>query len=528
MPCPDPQFVLYPIPTTPLLFRVYPMHSISNIDHGATAISSPHSTCPTLKDHRNRRVSIDVLPSEILLDIFEHYLSKCIRSPFGWSPQFSWCTLAHVSARWREVLFASAQRLNLILYCNIDSDRFNAEMIALAPSFPLAVFTKLRQKDSFDRFLRCALQYWDRICQIVISGSPRVVYRLLATMPDWLASSLVDFSIQTSQDDPSSTALVPGRTRVTLTDICIGILPPMLSGPTSLAPLRSLTLYGIDPGSISPKGLAVTLRAAPQLTRLFLYLDYHLSRSRDVEEGLLPATDDVIHLPLLQRLDCQGPSWWVEALAARLEAPALNGVDAQICDEGSPALPHLFKLVVSAPCLRFDRAVVRHDHKAAEMQLFEGDHCNFSLQVFCTGSDDRTRSLFKLSKAIGAKLSTVRRLTIMALRPPNPDPESRPWLNFLLPFSGLRSLCVDPALSLVLCHHLCSSQTLGRPEGFLPDLQRIVVLMTKINGRVMGPDDFGPDVFAQYRDERKYTGQVVPILWGVDPDRCDWQALMLD
>ncbi|KAI0261326.1 hypothetical protein BC834DRAFT_972747 [Gloeopeniophorella convolvens] len=518
------------------------MHSISSTVRGAAAVSLPQSTCSILKNHRNPRVSINVLPNEILLEIFEHYLSDNFPSPLNWSPQSDWCTLAHVSERWREVLFASAQRLNLIFHCDFDGEMSNAEMILLAPpSVPLALSSKSGYKPGLDMLLDCALQYWDRVGQITVTGSQQALQRLLAAMPNRLAPSLVDLDIHASHRDWESESddhrlkwtlptnflrgLAPRLTRVVLTGISLSHLPlTMLSNPAHLAPLRALDLYSIDHGFISFNALVDTLRAAPQLTRLLLHFNHHLSWSRD-EEGLLPATNEILRLSLLKRLDYQGPSRWVEALTARLETPALNFVQTVIHDEGPAVLPNLSALVINAESLRFDRATVRLSDNVLEIRFFQEDHRNFLLVFSCIQCGDRTWSLFKFCKAIAEKLFAVRRLGVEALFPPDPTPEPRPWLNLLLLFSGLRSLCVDPNGCLVLFYVLRPSQIGGLPEGLLPDLRRIVVFMRTLQGRTMGPDDAaGPAMFVRYRNKRKSMGQTVPILWGVDPDRCDWQV----
>ncbi|KAI0261322.1 hypothetical protein BC834DRAFT_474212 [Gloeopeniophorella convolvens] len=526
------------------------MHSISSTNRDATAVSFPRSTCPALEDHCNQHISrsINVLPDEILLDIFEHYLSRCIRSPLGWSPQLSWYTLAHVSTRWREVIFASVQRLNLMFYCDVDRPGFNAELITLTPPIPLVLFSEFKHKHGFDRLLRCALQYWDRICQLVISGSHQVVHRFIAATPNRPASSLVGISIKTphshselvsgdrSLATPLSSnflrGLAPRLTHITLTDICLSIFPPMLFNSTHFVPLRTLTLRGMDPGSIPPSMFADALRAAPQLTRLVLHFCSDLSRSRDVAEGLLPATNEVIRLPSLDHLDYRGPSWWVEALtAARLETPTLDYVEAIIWDYGLSLLPNLSALVANAQNLRFDKAFVGFGRRTVDIRLSEEDHQSLFFEFCCTDFEDRTRSLSTLYNAIAGKLSTVRRMTLVSVHVPNPVPQPRLWSNLLLPLTGLRSLCVESTISPMLAQALSLSQAGGVTERLFPDLQRIVVFLRKVNGRIAGSDEFadpGPEVFVQYRDERKCAGQTVPILWGIDPDRCDWRAVLED
>ncbi|KAI0261320.1 hypothetical protein BC834DRAFT_1008447 [Gloeopeniophorella convolvens] len=505
------------------------MYSISNTERDAAAIGFPRSTCPALENHCNQHISrsINVLPDEILLDIFEHYLSKCIRSPLGWSPQLSWYTLAHVSTRWREVIFASVQRLNLMFYCDVDRPGFNAELITLTPPIPLALFSDFKDEQGFDRLLGCALQYWDRICQLAIAGSHQVVHRFIAATPNRPASSLVGISIKTphlhpdlvSEDRSLTTplpknflrGLAPRLTHVSLNGTCFSILPPMLFNPTHLAPLRELTLRGMDPWSISPSMFADALRAAPQLTGFIVHFCADLSRSRDVAEGLLPATNEVICSP-------------------RSTISTIGDPAAIIWDYGLPLLPNLSALVANAQNLRFDEAFVGFDHRAVVIRLSEEGRQRLSFEFCCTDFEERTRPLSTLYNVIAAKLSTVRRATLVSVYVPNPATEPQLWLNLLLPLTGLRSLCVESTISPMLAQALSLSHAGELTEWLFPDLQRIVVLLGEVNGRIAGSDEFadpGPEVFVQYRDERKCAGQTVPVLWGVDPARCDHSALTL-
>lgn len=59
---------------------------------------------------------IDVLPDEVLLEIFELNL-KMMNSTLGSRGARAWKLLIHVCRRWRNLVFRSPRRLKLRLYC---------------------------------------------------------------------------------------------------------------------------------------------------------------------------------------------------------------------------------------------------------------------------------------------------------------------------------------------------------------------------------------------------------------------------
>jgi hypothetical protein len=64
------------------------------------------------------KLTIEVLPEELILEIFYFYKLACCRSygrPKEW--EWEWHKLTHVCRKWRTVVFASQQRLDLRLLC---------------------------------------------------------------------------------------------------------------------------------------------------------------------------------------------------------------------------------------------------------------------------------------------------------------------------------------------------------------------------------------------------------------------------
>ena len=77
-------------------------------------------------------VTFDMLPDDVLLDIFDFYRIDSIHWPW------IWVSLAHVCRRWRQIIFASARRLELQFLCH-PRTRVRELLEFLPPAMPIMV-----------------------------------------------------------------------------------------------------------------------------------------------------------------------------------------------------------------------------------------------------------------------------------------------------------------------------------------------------------------------------------------------------
>src|SRR5713101_935542 len=76
------------------------------------------------------RVTIDILPDDVLLEIFDHHEA-------GASKYEEWQTLVHVCQKWRYVVFRSPLRLHLRILCSTGTPVL--EKLAVWPPFPITI-----------------------------------------------------------------------------------------------------------------------------------------------------------------------------------------------------------------------------------------------------------------------------------------------------------------------------------------------------------------------------------------------------
>jgi hypothetical protein len=103
------------------------------------------------------RVTADMLPDIVLLDVFDFYLNEALVE--------AWHTLVHVCRKWRNIAFGSPRRLALRLYCTPNTPV--RETLDVWPLLPIVV----QGCGVFDvDNIVVALEHNERICEIDLLG----------------------------------------------------------------------------------------------------------------------------------------------------------------------------------------------------------------------------------------------------------------------------------------------------------------------------------------------------------------------
>jgi hypothetical protein len=108
-------------------------------------------------------MSIDMLPDDVLLDIFDFFAEKYYFSKEGLE---LWQTLVHVCRRWRSLVLGSPRRLNLRLFCSDETPARGT--LDVWPALPLFIVGG-GMAESVDNFL-AVLELSDRVCYIRLMG----------------------------------------------------------------------------------------------------------------------------------------------------------------------------------------------------------------------------------------------------------------------------------------------------------------------------------------------------------------------
>ncbi|KAI9455201.1 hypothetical protein F5148DRAFT_1378121 [Russula earlei] len=392
-------------------------------------------------EHRQDPVTINTLPDDVLIEIFQFFLNHWGRGIHRWH------TLVHVCQNWRSIVFASPRRLNLrLLY---GGARPMSEMLDVWPLFPVVIdhnSTAYEFSNSYP--FQCwgniagALEseHHHRICKISLAVIGRSYWERLAaamqkTFPE--LTSLA-FLVATNTVTPLPDSFLGGSAPL-LRELRMGHcpfpgIPKLLLSSNQLVVLSLWDI--INSGYISPQDLGTALSVLSRLETLRLGFQsplYPASQPRP------PLTRSV--LPALTRLEFKGVHEYLEDLVAQIEAPLLNKLYVIFFMDIDFVIPQLHRLISKTESFKTcDRATVYTSGRAIR---FTTRLPELSLEIRCRESDWQLASLAQVRSSIFPLLSTLVQLDIVDDAPPShwkDDMESAQWLELLDPFTAVKDL----------------------------------------------------------------------------------------
>jgi hypothetical protein len=120
--------------------------------------------------HFSQQATIEMLPDDVLLNIFRLYLDS--------SPRF-WAALTHVTRRWRHIVFASPLGLDLRVYCTHGTPV--SKISDCWPALPIVVHYRgavLAPEDEDN--VVAALKHSDRVSSIGLTITSSLLKKLSA------------------------------------------------------------------------------------------------------------------------------------------------------------------------------------------------------------------------------------------------------------------------------------------------------------------------------------------------------------
>ena len=123
------------------------------------------------------RVTIDILPEDVLLDIFDCYLTEAHED----GKNEEWQMLVHVCQKWRYVVFQSPLHLNLRNFCSAETPV--REKLTVWPPLPIIIehYNPSISKCGEDNII-AALGHNDRICKISLTITSLLLESVFAAM----------------------------------------------------------------------------------------------------------------------------------------------------------------------------------------------------------------------------------------------------------------------------------------------------------------------------------------------------------
>ena len=384
-------------------------------------------------------VSINVLPDDVLLDIFGFYVAETWRS--------EWQTLVHVCRRWRSIVFGSPRSLELLLVC---SDKTPARAtLNVWPPLPLHIDCQAIG-ESAD--IVAVLERSDRVCFInlktfglEVSAAmqvpfPKLTYLRLSSNGETV-SALPDSFLGGS---------APRLTGLVLAGIPFPGLPKLLLSATQLV---TLCLHNIPhSGYIPPEAIVTALSTLTRLKMLELFFESPQSRPDPAHQHPPPPRHSV--LPNLDLFQFKGDSEYLDVVMAHIDAPRLYILYTILFNDIVFDTPQLTQFISRTPIMRaLEKAHVTFDGDATAVELSSlghGQYKGLEVKIPCRELEWQVSSMEQICASCLPPLPTLD-LHIDG----NPhyrqhwqgNVDNAMWLQLLQPFTSVKNLYLSEEIA---------------------------------------------------------------------------------
>ncbi|KAH9977538.1 hypothetical protein BJV74DRAFT_860351 [Russula compacta] len=324
--------------------------------------------------------SIDILPEDILLEVFYFYREEMNDMFFTTE---MWKPLVDVCGRWRQVVFASPRRLDLLLFCDVRTPV--RKSLHIWPLLPITVHYSPKDEDDHAERVEnviAALEHRDRIFRIDFDGlSASILERLAAAMqePHPALTHLCLLPYDTTA--PVLPAAFLGGSAPALQSLILDGIT-YLALPKLILSARNLVLLHLgdipNPAwQISLEEMVTYLCALPKLEDLSLGFRY--SRSHPHEGNSPPPARAV--LPALTIFAFAGDFEYLEDLIAQIDTPLLKWLSIMFFNRLSFNIPHLHEFIGRTDKLGpLDRAFVEFYRSSVKVTLGSLAHLELGIR----------------------------------------------------------------------------------------------------------------------------------------------------
>ena len=452
------------------------------------------------------RVTIDILPDDVLLEIFDYYLVEDKTRKVE-----EWQILVHVCQKWRYVVFQSPLRLNLRILCSTETRV--REKLALWPPFP--IFIKqwaFSTSECYEDNIIAALGHDDRVCAIDLSIPGSLLETVFPEMQKTFVA-LKDLRLYaTDEKEPVVSDSFLGGSAPHLRHLKLFCVPfpfPILRNLLLSAPNLVTLVLDVIPhsGYFSPGEIVTCLSA---LTRLnHLCIGFKSPLSFPPQEGWHPPPIRSV-LPALTKLMFNGVSEYLEGLVTRIDAPLLDSLNISFRHQLIFNTPQLVQFISRTPKFKaYDEARVTFSHSRAVIALPGRGNLELELGTLCRQSDRQLLSMAHVctSSFPQALIPRVEHLYVLEdiFWPPLPSWQdylvNNRWLDFFHPFTTVKNLYLSRESVRRIAPTL--QEIVGeRVTEVLPNLQRVFL---------EGESEFVPEAMGRFIAARQLSGRPIVV-----------------
>ena len=393
--------------------------------------------------------AIEVLPEDVLLEIFDFY--KLASTTLSWG----WDKLAHVCQRWRCIVFSSQCRLGLRVLCTHDTPV--KKTLDCWPTLPIVVRYEGNAKrpptpppDDVDSIVT-VLQHRDRVCEIdlILRGSLSEEVSKIMQEPFPLLERL---ALRSCDDEvlilPGAVlgGSAPRLSVLHLDGVSFSELPRLLSSASDLVDLQLQRIP--NTGYFSPEALVTGLSATSQLKSL--RLDFTSPTSHPNARTSPSPSSGRIVLSALTTIEFRGSCNYLEDLLSRISTSSLERACIWFFDEPHFDVLQLAQLLdCVAPQKLPDKAELLLHNNGTFLALTRSaglppgglqrapEWLTLSVQ-----SGLKVSPMTQICRQIPSFLSSVRTLDIMTSLTPGSDVDPAQWLGLFRVFGSVEKLYV--------------------------------------------------------------------------------------
>ena len=425
------------------------------------------------------QVTIDILPDDVHLDIFDMYGGDDDHFPIR-----MWVSLVHVCRRWRRIVFASPRRLRLVLEC--DARTSVSKLLDTWPPLPITIRYSPVDAIEGEENIITTLELRDRITGITfdkLRGSENL--ERFSTTP---------FPALTRLDLVSERRFHPG---LIFPEAFLGGSAPQLRSFTSYSikfvelpnvvlsatHLVKLTLLQLGPPvarcCASPEMMVTCLAAFPTLEEFSVGFRWQAPAGRP--DPISPPHRTRVILPALTHFHFEGASEYLEDFVSRIDTPLLDALEIVFFQAVTLHIQQLHGLIRRAESFKpLKKAYIGFYSCDTCTGITPRSHTRFLLGIRGHGSW-AIGLMAQLCKDLSPLFSHLEWLQILGDLPfPSASPgnvtECGHWLNLFHPFPAVRILFVSKKFARRVSPVLqAPTQSGERPTDVLPAL-RVVVL----------------------------------------------------
>ena len=437
-------------------------------------------------DRPYTRMTIDALPDNVLLEIFELDLGKADADQYDYLHDYDrWQKLVHVCRRWRYIVFASPRRLDLAMELRNPT---NSESLDIWPALPINIWAYAIQSKEEVTNIIAALRERDRVRKLHYDDvdddwdSQDSMWKEIAAIdkpfPALTTLELTSYA-QNAIVLPDSFlgGSAPLLRSLYLDGIPYPSIGKLLSSTTNLV---WLTLWDIPhSGYIAPETIIPLLSMLPELKSL--ELAFRHPRSRVHQASRHPPRLTRLVLPNLTSFYFNGDIEYLEDILSQVETPILGGGYCRFFNQlvfDTPQLGHFIRRTEIFMIIH--TAHVEFNIWGVEVTLWGQDEMNdndaelLDLHIACKPLDWQLSAVAQVLNSLMSSLPTLQSLEIAVDRDDwQGEIEVTQWQEFFRPFTYVKEMTLVREDSVRLVAPVLQELARERPTELSPTLQTL-------------------------------------------------------